>query len=402
MSLDPMTSVGAIKQMAATLASLGTELSAAAPTGGFASVLAGVNTEMTSLADGGRVPVGAPANPPSMPSGLNTPGAAGPLAAGGGLGGGSTVSAAVLGPMVYQPLGPAGAYGPAAGGPGAGGDAPTGSAVVADAEKYLGVPYQWGGTDPATGLDCSGLVQRVYGDLGINLPRTSEEQATVGTPVADVASARPGDLVFYEPSARGPGHVGIYIGGGKMINAPHTGTVVSITDVGTPSAIRRILPASASAFSLAAATGVPGGASSAAMDALGAPAGLQSLFAQAGARYGVDPALLAAVARQESGFQPDAVSGAGAQGLMQLMPATAAGLGVSPFDPASAIDGAGQLLSGYLRDYNGSVPMALAAYNAGPGAVNAYNGVPPYAETEQYVSSITSMLAAAQQTQVAA
>ena len=118
----------------------------------------------------------------------------------------------------------------------------TGSSVVADAEQYLGVPYQWGGTSPTTGFDCSGLVQHVYGDLGISLPRTSQEQVTVGTPVASLADAQPGDLVFFEPSASGPGHVGIYIGNGQMIDAPHTGTDVQIQSVGQPTAIRRILP----------------------------------------------------------------------------------------------------------------------------------------------------------------
>jgi soluble lytic murein transglycosylase-like protein len=79
---------------------------------------------------------------------------------------------------------------------------------------------------------------------------------------------------------------------------------------------------------------------------------------------------------------------------MQLMPQTAAGLGVDPMDPAQAVDGAAQLLSGYLRQY-GSVPLALAAYNAGPGAVAQYGGIPPYPETEQYVSSIMASLGAA-------
>ena len=99
----------------------------------------------------------------------------------------------------------------------------TGQDVVADAQKYLGVPYLWGGTDPAQGLDCSGLVQDVYSDVGISLPRTSQEQATVGTPVSSLAEAQPGDLVFFPGSdgtASAPGHVGIYIGNGEMIDAP--------------------------------------------------------------------------------------------------------------------------------------------------------------------------------------
>ena len=104
--------------------------------------------------------------------------------------------------------------------------------------------------------------------------------------------------------------------------------------------------------------------------------------------------LLAAVAKQESGFDPNAVSSAGAQGLMQLMPSTAAGLGINPFDPAQAIDGAAQLLSRYLNQY-GSVPLALAAYNAGPGAVAEYGGIPPYAQTQAYVSDIMQAIGGA-------
>lgn len=117
------------------------------------------------------------------------------------------------------------------------------------------------------------------------------------------------------------------------------------------------------------------------------------LFAAAGARHGVDPNLLSAVAWAESGYRPDAVSPAGAQGLMQLMPGTAQGLGVQdPFDPAQAVDGAARLLAGHLRKYQGSVPLALAAYNAGPGAVARHGGVPPYAETQAYIAKIQQRL----------
>lgn len=112
------------------------------------------------------------------------------------------------------------------------------------------------------------------------------------------------------------------------------------------------------------------------------------LFETAGQRHGVDPALLASVADAESGYDPTAVSHAGAEGLMQLMPATAAGLGVTDsFDPVQAVDGAARLLAGHL-DRFGSVDLALAAYNAGPGAVARFGGIPPYEETQRYVPKV--------------
>jgi cell wall-associated NlpC family hydrolase len=115
----------------------------------------------------------------------------------------------------------------------------TGDAVVADAKKYLGVPYLYGGTDPSKGLDCSALVQRAYSDLGISLPRTSQEQAKVGTPVPSLAQAQPGDLVCFGDPAT---HIGIYAGDGKMVVAPHTGTNVQIQEITTtPSTIRRVV-----------------------------------------------------------------------------------------------------------------------------------------------------------------
>lgn len=113
----------------------------------------------------------------------------------------------------------------------------------------------------------------------------------------------------------------------------------------------------------------------------------RSAFAAAGARYGVDPELLAAVAWTESGFNADAVSHAGAIGLMQIMPGTAEGLGVDPRDPLQAIDGAARYLRTQLNRF-GSVELALAAYNAGPGAVERHSGIPPYEETTTYVSRV--------------
>ena len=242
-----------------------------------------------------------------------------------------------------------------------------GSDVVANATRYLGVPYRWGGTDPATGLDCSGFVQQVYEDLGVDLPRVSRDQARAGTAVPDLASARAGDLVAFGDPVD---HIGIYIGHGRMIVAPRTGDVVKVQDVRADwTAIRRVIDDAPSPASL------PGASPYAA------------LFESAGARHGIPPAVLAAVAQAESGYNPQAVSHAGAQGLMQLMPATARGLGVDAFDPAQAVDGAARLLSSHLEKF-GSLPLALAAYNAGPGAVSRYGGIPPYQETQGYVARI--------------
>jgi soluble lytic murein transglycosylase-like protein len=112
-------------------------------------------------------------------------------------------------------------------------------------------------------------------------------------------------------------------------------------------------------------------------------------------RNGIDPALLAGLIKQESGFNPHAGSAAGAQGLTQLMPGTARGLGVSnPFDPAQSIEGGARYLKQQLDHFGGDVARALAAYNAGPGAVQRYGGVPPYAETQNYVRRVQAYAAA--------
>jgi soluble lytic murein transglycosylase-like protein len=117
----------------------------------------------------------------------------------------------------------------------------------------------------------------------------------------------------------------------------------------------------------------------------------EALFEEAGQRYNVSPALLAAVAKHESGFDPNAVSPAGAQGLMQLMPATAQGLGVTnPYDPRQSIFAAAKDLGGLISNYNGDISLGLAAYNAGSGAVARYGGIPPYPETQNYVSAVLS------------
>ena len=266
------------------------------------------------------------------------------------------------------------------------GGSTSGEAVVDAAKKYLGLPYVWGGTDPTKGMDCSGLVQTVYKQFGIQLPRLSADQARSGQPVASLAEAKPGDLIAWDNSSRNSGadHIAIYVGGGKMIEAPHTGANIRLVDVpSTPDYIRRILP------NPDAATAVSGAAQGGGTQVSGVP--YSNLFNTAGARYGVSPMLLAAVARQESGYNATAVSGAGAQGLMQLMPGTAKGLGVTnSFDPAQAVDGAARMLRDLTNRF-GRVDLALAAYNAGPGAVMRYDGVPPYAETKNYVRNVMSM-----------
>ena len=114
-----------------------------------------------------------------------------------------------------------------------------------------------------------------------------------------------------------------------------------------------------------------------------------SLIQQAARDQGVDPALLKGLVQAESGFDPSSVSSVGAQGLTQLMPDTAKGLGVTnPFDPLQNLEGGARFLAGALKRFGGNEQLALAAYNAGPGAVERYGGIPPYAETQAYVPRV--------------
>jgi soluble lytic murein transglycosylase-like protein len=115
--------------------------------------------------------------------------------------------------------------------------------------------------------------------------------------------------------------------------------------------------------------------------------GASDLVTQTALRYGVDPALALAVAQQESGLNQSARSSAGAIGIMQLMPGTARDLGVDPYDLAQNVDGGVRYLRQQL-DRFGDPSLALAAYNAGPGAVQRYGGIPPYPETQNYVARI--------------
>ena len=117
---------------------------------------------------------------------------------------------------------------------------------------------------------------------------------------------------------------------------------------------------------------------------------LNSEFVTVGARFSVDPALLKAVARAESCFDPNAVSRAGAKGLMQLMPTTAKELGVNNIlDRRQNLIGGAQYLAAMLARYSSDTHLALAAYNAGPGNVDKYKGVPPFTETRKYINTVT-------------
>lgn len=126
---------------------------------------------------------------------------------------------------------------------------------------------------------------------------------------------------------------------------------------------------------------------------LGESKSLDNIFDKASDKYGVPVNLLKAIGKAESGFNMNAVSRCGAQGIMQLMPATARSLGVKDsFDPEQNIMGGAKYIAGLLKKYNGNTTLALAAYNAGSGNVTKYGGVPPFSETQNYVKKVTEYM----------
>jgi soluble lytic murein transglycosylase-like protein len=144
----------------------------------------------------------------------------------------------------------------------------------------------------------------------------------------------------------------------------------------------------ASLLSAASSTGADATASAAATTGSDS---YNSIINAAATQYGIDPSVLEGLVHQESGFNPDAVSSAGAQGLTQVMPENDAADGITdPFDPTQSIYGGAKQLSEDLSEFNGNVSDALAAYNAGSAAVEQYGGIPPYAQTQNYVADVLS------------
>ncbi len=190
-------------------------------------------------------------------------------------------------------------------------------------------------------MDCSGLVQLVYKQLGFDLPRLSADQARQGTPVASMAEAKPGDLIAWDNSSRNNGadHIAIYVGNGKMIEAPRTGLDIRLVDVpSTPDYIRRILPEPGRAAPpRSPEPALPAAPSRACRTPTSST---RPVRATASARPCSPP-----WPSRSRATSPTRSAAAGAQGLMQLMPGTAKGLGVTnSFDPAQAVDGAARML----------------------------------------------------------
>ncbi len=167
--------------------------------------------------------------------------------------------------------------------------------------------------------------------------------------------------------------------------------IAEITGAPAPGSFQPAAPgfAGALAGALGAGSPPPAAGGTAAAPAPVPPAQIDALVQQNASTWQVDPALIKAVIANESGFDANATSGVGAQGLMQLMPETAASLGVrDAYDPGQNVAGGTRYLKGLLDRFGGDKRLAIAAYNAGPGAVEKYGDIPPYRETRNYVQNV--------------
>jgi soluble lytic murein transglycosylase-like protein len=183
--------------------------------------------------------------------------------------------------------------------------------------------------------------------------------------------------------------LGLSPAGAPVSTPPATGTTP-----GSSGFAARLASVSAATQPSAAASATTGATAPAGASATpGAATPYAAEIDAAAAKYNVDPALLRGLIRQESNFNPNAGSPAGARGLTQLMPGTAAALGVDPSVPAQAIEGGAKYLRQQLDKFGNDPAKALAAYNAGPGAVQRYGGVPPFAETQNYVRKVLAYAA---------
>ncbi|MCP3854971.1 MAG: transglycosylase SLT domain-containing protein [Actinomycetia bacterium] len=242
-----------------------------------------------------------------------------------------------------------------------------------------------------SGMTSAEVVARAHRHVGVSVPVDASVQRGLGVPVESLDEARAGDVLLLG------GDVAVYLGHGQMVSVPEgeRHPAVTTVDPGQIVGVRRLVTDAPSVSPLTVAGGGqmaprPASVSASPVDPgpiRRAAAPYSGLLATAGRQHQLDPALLTAVASVESAFDPSAVSSAGAQGLMQFMPATAASFGIDPLDPAQAIDGAGAYLR-QLLDQFGSLELALAGYNAGPGAVTRSGGIPPYAETRSYVTKV--------------
>jgi soluble lytic murein transglycosylase-like protein len=192
---------------------------------------------------------------------------------------------------------------------------------------------------------------------------------------------------------------------GLIEQTRQVGSGIALTSAtATASTTASQVPAGDFAAALQAATAADGSSPTAAQGenaagTAGDGGEYDSVIEQAAERYGIDPAVLHGLIQQESGFDPSAQSSAGASGLTQLMPGTASSMGVSnPLDPTESIEGGARYLSQLTSQFGGNTEDALAAYNAGPGAVQQYGGIPPYAETQSYVSKVLGYAEAYRQT----